>query len=122
MKKFILLLPLFLLLQSCESNEPKDILKGKTYHYYNGYTGKYRIFDTFEFKKSGNVFHESVIGDHSYDTKGCSLYYRLNGNTITIYHGVIGWEKSVRHTVYRTGTYHGSYIIIDGLQYDLLDY
>lgn len=61
-------------------------------------------------------------GYSTFDTEGCDLYYKVNGNRITIYHGTIGWKPSVRNTVYEYGYYYGGYIIIDGLTYNLRNY
>ena len=63
------------------------------------------------------------VGNSSeYNTDGCDLYYKVNGNSITIYYGTIGWKESVRNTVYAYGYYYGDYIIIDGNQYNLRNY
>ena len=95
-------------------------LNGKKFEYSNEKTGTWQIRESFEFEKSGNVYHTSKVGTASeFNTDGCSLYYILEGENLTIYYGLKGWKKEVRNTVYRFGTYHGSYLIIDDKQFNL---
>lgn len=116
MKKF--LLPIIVLmavfLPSCKGDVNTD-LKGKTFTYWNGEFGSWNITSTYEFQNTGNVYHELQIGySGKYDTDGCSLYYKMNGDDFTIYHGTRGWKKEVQKTVYATGTYYRDYIVVDG--------
>lgn len=110
----------FVFLSSCEkynlgrSNE----LAGQTFIYSNGYTGSMRIEKGYTFKSGGNVYYYSKVGYSSeFNTDGCSLYYTLDGDKLTIYYGVKGWKKEVRHTVFASGEYRGSSIVIDGDEY-----
>ena len=84
-----------------------------TFRYSNEYTGDMRIREIYEFKAGGSVYNKREIGlTTPFDTKGCSLYYKLNGNQLTIYHGVKGWKKEVRHTPYASGIYENETITI----------
>ncbi|MDE7433041.1 MAG: hypothetical protein K2N34_14165 [Lachnospiraceae bacterium] len=95
-------------------------LKGKTFEYSNGLYGSNRIWSSYKFERSGNVYHESQVGNApKFDTKGCALYYTLEDKTLTIYHGSRGWKKEVRNTVYASGEYFDDYLVIDGLRYML---
>lgn len=120
--KLVLLFSISILFVSCE--DTGDIsLKGKTYVYDNGNTGSMKIRNTYQFKGAGKVYHSMQVGYSSeYNTEGCELYYKVNGNNLTIYYGTIGWKPSVRNTVYEYGFYYGDYIIIDGLTYNLRNY
>lgn len=85
-----------------------------TYEYSNGQTGTMRIRETYEFSSNGSVYHSSKIGTTSeYNTKGCELYYKLEGSDIVIYHGTIGWKSEVRNTPYASGKYYGETLEID---------
>lgn len=120
--KLVLLFSISILFVSCE-NTGDISLKGKTYEYHNGEFGTYKIRNTYEFLPLGKVYHSMQVGYSSeYNTDGCDLYYKVNGNSITIYYGTIGWKESVRNTVYAYGYYYGDYIIIDGNQYNLRNY
>ena len=103
---------------SCEKSVEESsysTLAGKTFVYSNGYTGSMKIEEGYEFDNKGGVFHYSQVGTSSrYDTDGCSLYYTLYGDELTIYYGVKGWKKQNRHTVYASGVYNGNSITIDG--------
>ncbi|MBR5866197.1 MAG: hypothetical protein IKY89_08000 [Alistipes sp.] len=105
------------LLFSCEKESfgRSNKLAGQTFVYSNGYSGSMKIEEGYKFKSSGGVFHYSEVGYSStFDTDGCSLYYTLDGNNITIYYGTKGWKKEKRHTVYAAGQYHGDHITING--------
>ena len=123
-RKLLTYLTICLSISLCSCENTGDIsLKGKTYVYDNGYTGSMKIRNTYEFLPLGKVYHTMQVGYSSeYNTDGCDLYYKVNGNRITIYHGIIGWKPSVRNTVYEYGYYYGDYIIIDGLTYNLRNY
>lgn len=83
-----------------------NTLNGRTYTYSNGETGRWKIYERYEFQKNGNVLNVKEVGTSStFDTKGCALYYTLEGNKLTIYHGVKGWKAEVRNTVYSEGIY-----------------
>ena len=116
--KLLLLFSVSIFFVSCESTGDVS-LKGKTYVYDNGYSGSMKVKNTYKFKDLGNVYHKMQVGYSTYDTEGCSLYYKINGNRITIYYGTIGWKESVRNTVYEYGYYYGDYIVIDGDKYIL---
>lgn len=50
-----------------------------------------QIKESFEFQKSGNVYHTSKAGLTSeFNTDGCTLYYTLDGENLTIYYGLKG--------------------------------
>ena len=103
-----------------EAPSPMDAKKEKKFEYNNGETGTWQIKESFEFQKSGHVYHTSKVGLTSeFNTDGCALYYTLDGENLTIYYGLKGWKKEVRNTVYRSGTYLGSYLIIDDKQFNL---
>ena len=77
-----------------------------------------KIEKGYTFERGGNVFYYSQVGYASrFDTEDCSLYYTLDGNQLTIYYGVKGWKKEVRHTVFASGEYHGDYITINDEKY-----
>ena len=117
----LLLLTLFAVLLGGCSKDDYDVvpaLAGKTFVYDNGYSGSDLIRITYKFENSGNVYHKSEVGTLSpFDTSGCDLYCKMEGNNFTIYHGAKGWKKEVRNTVYETGIYNGVNIIIDGKDY-----
>lgn len=130
MKKTLLALVLTLgvFVTSCSSDNDNDNvfgdsdteLKGKTFIYDNHYTGEMRIRNTYTFENNGNVFNKREIGNSTpYNTKGSTLYYKLNDKKLTIYYGEKGWEKEVQHTEYSQGEYFGDYIIIDGDEFIL---
>ena len=114
----VLLLTFSLMICSCEKSVEESsypTLAGKTFVYSNGYTGSQKIEEGYKFNSKGDVYYYSQVGSSSrFDTEGCSLYYTLYGSNLTIYYGVKGWKKDVRHTVFASGTYNGSYITIDG--------
>jgi len=120
MRKLFILALLALALASCEKfGDVNTALKGKTFEYWNGETGSMEISKTYTFGNDGNVFYESRVGLMSpFNTSGCDLYYKMDGNSFTIYHGVKGWKKEVRHTVFSSGEYFGDYITVDGDRYD----
>lgn len=123
MKKFFFFLTAILtfavLTTSCQKAGDHD-LDGKTFVYDNGYRGSMKIRLTYEFQRNGNVYNEIETGYSSpWSTDGCALYYKLDGTSLTIYHGVKGWKKEVRNTVYAAGTYYGTYLIIKGNKYEL---
>ena len=93
-------------------------LAGKSFTYTNGEIGALRIYQVYDFDTKGGVYHYSSIGNtSSFDTKGCDLYYTLNGDELVIYKGIKGWKKEARHTVYASGHYYGNYIVIDGKEF-----
>ncbi|MBQ8565823.1 MAG: hypothetical protein IJ442_08360 [Bacteroidaceae bacterium] len=120
MKKLLglVLLTFSLIFCSCEKSVEESsypTLAGKTFVYSNGQTGSMKIEEGYRFDKNGDVYYYSQVGTSSrFDTDGCSLYYNLYGSNLTIYYGVKGWNKNVRHTVFASGTYNGNYITIDG--------
>ena len=119
MKRLLLIALTILALVGCEKLGDTT-LNGKKFEYNNGETGTWQIKESFEFQKSGNVYHTSKVGLTSeFNTDGCALYYTLDGENLTIYYGLKGWKKEVRNTVYRSGTYLGSYLIIDDKQFNL---
>lgn len=115
------------LFSSCEKIGDSDKrLNGKTYSYWNGESGKWKIYGKYEFNKTGGVYYTCKTGtSSSFDTKGCALYYKMDGASFTIYHGVKGWKKEVRHTPWAHGQYFGDYILVyddilgDGLKFEL---
>lgn len=95
-------------------------LRGKTFVYHNGKSGEALIRLTYTFENNGNVYNKREVAKlKPYDTKGCALYYKLEGKKLTIYYGVKGWEKDVQHTEYSQGEYFGDYLIIDDDKYIL---
>ena len=119
MKRLLLIALTILALVGCEKLGDTT-LNGKKFEYNNGETGTWQIKESFEFQKSGNVYHTSKVGLTSeFNTDGFALYYTLDGENLTIYYGLKGWKKEVRNTVYRSGTYLGSYLIIDDKQFNL---
>lgn len=109
MKRALLLLAVVAGLVSCTKFGDTSI-RG-TFVYDNGKTGSLAIRSSFKFQKSGNVYYESRVGDApEFTTRGNDLYYRLDGENLTIYHGVKGWKKEIRNTPFRTLTYHVDYL------------
>ena len=107
-------------LSSCEKDGTgrSNELAGQTFVYSNGYSGSWKIEQGYTFKSGGNVYYYSKVGySPEFNTDGCGLYYTLDGDKLTIYHGVKGWKKEVRHTVFASGEYRGSYIIIEGKEF-----
>ena len=114
---FLMLASVFMFC-SCEKGLEDSVhptLAGKTFVYSNGYSGSMKIEEGYTFKSNGSVYYYSQVGYSSeFNTDGCGLYYKLIGDNLTIYHGVKGWKKEVRHTVFASGTYNGTYITIGG--------
>jgi len=105
------------LMSGCEKYGDTSIVG--TFVYRNGYTGSMRIYERYEFKSNGSVYHASQIGNTSeFNTDGCSLYYTLDQEVLTIYHGTKGWKKEVRNTVYKTGQYFEDYILIGDKRFE----
>lgn len=122
MKTFVFfsaILTFAVLTTSCQKTSDHD-LDGKTFVYDNGYRGSLKIRITYEFQRNGNVYNEIETGYSTpFTTDGCALYYKLDGTDLTIYYGVRGWKKEVQNTVYETGSYYGTYLIIKGNKYEL---
>ena len=77
MKRLLLIAIAILALVGCEKFGDTS-LNGKKFEYSNGETGKWQIKESFEFQKSGNVYHISKVGLSSeFNTDGCALYYTL---------------------------------------------
>ena len=114
MKKFLTILAIVMASGLVSCSKFGDTSITGTYRYSNGYTGDLRISEIYEFQANGNVYNKCWIGNLTpFDTDGCSLYYKLEGDKLTIYHGVKGWKKEVRHTPYAVGTYYGDSIDIE---------
>lgn len=101
------------------SRRRRYCLKGKTFVYEEGLPGstdkRFMTKETYEFKKNGDVYHLLEVGTGKpFSTKDMSLYYKMDGNKFTIYHGNKGWEDEAINTVYRTGEYFTDYVIING--------
>lgn len=111
MKYILIILSAMSLLAACSKINPGDSeLNGMTF-----LRDENSTIEKYEFQRSGNVYHYRRVGaTFPYDTKGCSLYYTLDGEELIIYYGAKGWDKLVRHSVYSSGSYHGDYIIING--------
>lgn len=118
---FTLCLAVFMMAAFSSCNTAGDNipeLAGKSFTYSNGEIGILRHYEVYEFDTRGGVYNYRSLGNSlSFDTDGCDLYYTLNGNELVIYHGVKGWKKEVRHTVYASGYYYGNYIVIDGNEF-----
>jgi hypothetical protein len=103
---------------SCKKYDNDDRLKGNTYTYWNGYTGRYQIRMSYEFKRDGSVINAANIADIS--TTSEHLRYTLSGELLTIYHdNSTYWKKEARNAVFERGTFTGTSIIIDGDEYVL---
>lgn len=114
MKRIFAILALIMGMGLVSCTKLGDTSISGTYRYSNGYTGDMRISEIYEFHAGGNVCNKRWIGNStSFDTDGCALYYKLEGDQLTIYHGVKGWKKEVRHTPYAIGTYSGDSIEIE---------
>lgn len=111
MKHFLTILSAILLLGACTKiGEGDSQLNGMRFLRDEG-----TVIEQYEFRRSGNVIHYCRIGaDFPFNTSGCDMYYTLDGEKLTIYRGIRGWERELRNTVYSSGSYHGDYIIING--------
>ena len=122
MKKLILLSVILISIvcfTSCEKYDNDKELRGKTFTYNNGYTGKYRIISTYIFKMDGHIIWESTVGNSEKATFE-HLKYRLDGSNLVIYRDNHNyWKKEAQNKVSASGTYHGSYIIISDLKHIL---
>lgn len=134
MKKLILfsVMCLSMVLCGCEGEDVS--LKGQMYRHSFSIFEKYKTITCstyLSFKSNRKVvytyskrttyeYFPSEEKESVYGEDGTSLYYEIKGDKITIYHGAIGWKPEVRHTVFREGTFHGDYIIIDGERFDIL--
>lgn len=114
LKHLALMLGLVVAFTACKGDVNTD-LKGQTFTY-SDYSINLRKRYTFE--NNGNVYYYSSVAGISTDTKGCSLYYTLEDKKLTIYYGVKGWKKEIRHTVHSSGEYFDDYLVINGYKFE----
>lgn len=102
-------LMILITLGSCSKYDSNTELRGKTFSYSNGERGQYRIYRSYYFAKSGKVTHKSEVGSNHLEFE--DWRYILENGDLTIYYGKNG-------EVAETGTYHETYLMIDGKKYE----
>lgn len=91
--------------------DTKTVLSGKTFEYNNQQTGIFRLISIYTFKTNGGVYWNSTIGT-STPISTDKLYYKMSGNSFTIFHKDSNKE-------FEKGTYINNTIIIDEQVYSI---
>ena len=121
-----MLIPLlYMFLFSCSNFDNKKVLQGKTFKIEMDNNDGLSGISVYSFDKKGNVIYSVSLYDLKTDNLNAGtlkpLKYRLDGSTLDIYYSYSNnFKKEKRGTIFKTGTYYPTYIIIDGMKHRLV--